>query len=123
MGNTSSKSDIKPVQPSDDGLSEMDFPINRKLPLKGPFFIEGKKKSDGTYMFNIYRLDKSGTYTIVFSFETKIPLSNDYEILYDGSVSNLYLKQIHQTMKFYIQLNTRSYFPRRLKINRICGIH
>ncbi len=85
MGNAPSKTDIKPDQPPEDGFGKMGFPINRKIPLKGPFSIEGKKTSDGTYVFNIYRLDKSGTYTIVFSFETKIPLSNDYEILYDGT--------------------------------------
>lgn len=85
MGNALSKTDIKPDQPPEDGFGEMGFPINKKFPLRGPFFIETTEPINGIHKFQLYRIDKDGIYTKIFSFETCDYLNNAYHFFYDGA--------------------------------------
>lgn len=66
-------------------MLDLEFPLNKRLFLKGPFFIKGKMLTNGTYEFKLFRLDKYGIYTVVFSFQTETYLSLDYKILCDGT--------------------------------------
>jgi hypothetical protein len=96
MGNIQSKSkDHKPEQHPDQGMREIGFPLGQKIPLGGPFFIEGKL-NNGIYEFRIYHLDQKGTMTEIFSFETAHPLRNEFKVVYDGSI----VKFVFQTDSF-----------------------
>jgi hypothetical protein len=85
MGNILSTKDYKPEQHSDQGMCEIGFRINQKIPLGGPFFIEGKL-TNGIYEFRIYHIDNSGFWTEFFTFETCHPLRREFNVAYDGSI-------------------------------------
>jgi hypothetical protein len=97
MGNIqSSITDHEPVQHSEQGMREMGFPLDQKIPLGGPFFIEGQNPKNGIYEFRIYHLDTTGFLTEFFTFETCHPLRNEFNVVYDGSI----IKFVFQTDSF-----------------------
>lgn len=76
-------------------MREIGFPLGQKIPLGGPFFIEGGL-NNGIYWFRIYDLDKTGIFTEFFEFETCHPLRNEFKVMYDGSI----VKFVFQTDSF-----------------------
>jgi len=66
-------------------MNNVEFPLNKRLILKGPFFIEGKMLTNGTYEYKLFRLDKYGIYIVVFSFQTETYLNLVYKIVCDGT--------------------------------------
>lgn len=86
MGNTTSSNEgYKPVQHPETGMREIGFPLGQKIPLGGPFFIEGGL-NNGIYGFYLYHLDSFGMMTNIFSFETFHPLKNKFKVVYKGSL-------------------------------------
>jgi len=86
MGNNqSTQKDYKPEQHPDQGMREIGFPLGQKIPLGGPFFIEGEL-NNGIYGFRIYHLDNTRIWTIFFTFETAHQLRNEFNVVYDGPI-------------------------------------
>lgn len=93
MGNTPSlPNDHKPDQHLYQGMLEIGFPLGQKIPLGGPFFIEGQEPENGIYEFRIYHLDVKGNFTFFFSFETAHPLRNEFKLDYDGSIVKFFFE-------------------------------
>lgn len=86
MGTTQSKTDHKPEQHPEQGMREIGLEFDKKYPLGGPFFIEGRKPEDGIYGFRIYHFDILGFRIEFFTFETFHPLRNKFKVVYDGSI-------------------------------------
>jgi hypothetical protein len=87
MGNIpSTKTDYAPEQHSEQGMREIGLEFDKKYPLRGPFFIEGRKPEDGIYGFQLYYRDEKGNYTPFFSFETARPLRNQFKVEYKGQI-------------------------------------
>ena len=85
MGNNTSSLNL---QPSKEGMCERGFPPNKKFLLRGPFFIGTTEPINGIHKFQLYRIDKDGIYTTIFSFQTHDYLKKIYNFIYDGVFFN-----------------------------------
>lgn len=101
MGNTPpSSKEYEPEQPLEQGMRKFGIPLGQKIPIKGPFFIEGHEPNDEIYRFDLSHLDSSGLMTPIFSFETFDPLRDTFNVVNNGSI----VKFVFETDSFEKEL-------------------